>query len=397
MQKKRVQYLDVIKVISIFLVVFCHFVLLAPSIPDNIAMVACWCGVPMFFMVNGALLFSRPLNLPRHIRKTVTIYLVLLAWRLIYLFVIGAACHVPFGSFGKNQLFLYLFAFGSLEGIGTGHLWFIEALLAVYLLFPLFRIGFEQPYGRKLLLFFGVYGLLVTNGLTGAQMLLDALAGAGMIGACSLEGLEVLNPFGLYANMLGFFLLGAWLHTGPFWNAEQTGGSGGRAGEKGAPAGEKSAPAGEKSALADGAAKSGPGPAKRRVLGGILAVSGLAGMWGVKWYTSGDPAWDGILLVQGYRHLPVILLALGIFLLCRELHIRNRYLSAAVEAIASRTLGIYYLHWIFGWILVPWLALCFPSFNLGTNLLKTILLILPALACTFVIERIPVLKHLVTG
>lgn len=46
MQKKRVQYLDIIKVISIFLVVFCHFVLLAPSIPDNIAMVACWCGVP---------------------------------------------------------------------------------------------------------------------------------------------------------------------------------------------------------------------------------------------------------------------------------------------------------------------------------------------------------------
>ncbi len=376
MQKKRVQYLDIIKVISIFLVVFCHFVLLAPSIPDNIAMVACWCGVPMFFMVNGALLFSRPLNLSKHIRKTVTIYLVLLAWRLIYLFVIGAACHVPPGSFGKNQLLLYLFAFGSLEGIGTGHLWFIEALLAVYLLFPLFRLGFEQPYGRKLLLFFAVYSLLLTNGMTGAQMLLDALAGAGITGAVSLEGLEVLNPFGMYANMLGFFLLGAWLHTGEFWNGE---------------------PGEGRQLPPDRAAKPGSGPAGRRIWGIALSGAGLAGMWGVKWYTSGDPAWDGILLVQGYRHLPVIPLALGIFLLCRDLHVRNRYLSAAVEAVASRTLGIYYLHWIFGWILVPWLALCFPSYNLGTNLLKTILLILPALACTLVIERIPVLKHLVTG
>ena len=58
--QKRIQYLDIIKVISIFLVVFCHFVLLAETIPANIFMVACWSGVPMFFMVNGALLFTRP-------------------------------------------------------------------------------------------------------------------------------------------------------------------------------------------------------------------------------------------------------------------------------------------------------------------------------------------------
>ena len=40
--QKRIQYLDIIKVISIFLVVFCHFVLLAETIPANIFMVACW-------------------------------------------------------------------------------------------------------------------------------------------------------------------------------------------------------------------------------------------------------------------------------------------------------------------------------------------------------------------
>lgn len=88
--QKRIQYLDIIKVISIFLVVFCHFVLLAETIPANIFMVACWSGVPMFFMVNGALLFTRPLNLSKHIRKTLLIYIVLVLWKLIYLFSIGA-------------------------------------------------------------------------------------------------------------------------------------------------------------------------------------------------------------------------------------------------------------------------------------------------------------------
>ena len=142
--QKRIQYLDIIKVISIFLVVFCHFVLLAETIPANIFMVACWSGVPMFFMVNGALLFTRPLNLSKHIRKTLLIYIVLVLWKLIYLFSIGALCRVPVADFGKNQILLYLFAFGSLEGIGTGHLWFIEALLAVYILFPLFRIAYDH-------------------------------------------------------------------------------------------------------------------------------------------------------------------------------------------------------------------------------------------------------------
>ena len=104
--QKRIQYLDIIKVISIFLVVFCHFVLLAETIPANIFMVACWSGVPMFFMVNGALLFTRPLNLSKHIRKTLLIYIVLVLWKLIYLFSIGALCQVPVANFGKNQILL---------------------------------------------------------------------------------------------------------------------------------------------------------------------------------------------------------------------------------------------------------------------------------------------------
>lgn len=358
MARERIQYLDIIKVIAIFLVVFCHFVLLAETVPANLFMVSCWAGVPLFFMVNGALLFTRPLNLKKHIRKTLTIYAVLLAWRVIYLFAIGAINHVPLDGFGKNELFLYLFAFGNLDGIGTGHLWFIEALLAVYIVFPLLRICFDWEHGRGLILFFAVYCLLMTNGLTGAQMLLDGLTASGLVGNFSLTGLEILNPFGTYANMLGFFLLGAWLHTGPVITGSITG---------------------------------------QRAVGAVLAITGLAGMWGVKWYTSRTPAWDGILLVQGYRHLPVILLALGIFLICRDLRVKNRVLDGIIRAVASRTLGIYYLHWIFGWLLVPWMALQFSVYSVATNLLKTVVLILPALLCTFLIERIPVVKHLVTG
>lgn len=73
----------------------------------------------MFFMVNGALLFTRPLKLEKHIRKTILIYIVLVAWRLIYLFTVGPLCQISPLGFGRNQILTYLFTFGSLDGIGT--------------------------------------------------------------------------------------------------------------------------------------------------------------------------------------------------------------------------------------------------------------------------------------
>ena len=99
----------------------------------------------------------------------------------------------------------------------------------------------------------------------------------------------------------------------------------------------------------------------------------------------------------GRADLALILLALGVFLLCRDLTIKNRFLSAAVRAVAKRTLGIYYLHWVFGWLLVPYMALLFPRFSVGTNVLKTFALIIPALLCTVLLEKIPVVRRLVTG
>ena len=48
-------------------------------------------------------------------------------------------------------------------------------------------------------------------------------------------------------------------------------------------------------------------------------------------------------------------------------------------------------------MLVPYMALLFSGFNIGTNLLKTIVLIILAFFLTLLLEKIPVIKHLVTG
>lgn len=360
--KERIIYLDILKSIAVFLVVFCHFVLLSPTIPANLFMSACWMAVPVFFMVNGALLFARPLNLKKHIQKTVSIYAVLVVWKLIYMLAIppltGGRTEGTAGS-----IFNYLFLFGELPGIINGHLWFIEALLAVYVLFPVFSIAFDREDGRKLLWGFALFSLACTNGLYSFEVMGDMLRSAGLSFPFSADSLAAFQPFGKYGNMLGFFLLGALLASAqkPVFGT----------------------------------------PKKQRVLGGVMLASGLLGLWGVKCFLSGQMAWDGTLLQEGYRHVPVIFMAAGLFLLCKNVQIRQRWLLLPVQALASRTLGIFYVHWLFGWLLVNPLAGWFLgqgiSFCIGTNLVKNIVLMVPAFAVTLVMERIPLVNKLVKG
>lgn len=385
MATKRIEYLDSLKAIAIFLVVFCHFVLLSPTVFANLCMCACWMAVPVFFMVNGALLFAKPLHVEKHLKKTVSVYLVLVIWKLVYLLAVPRFAGVEPAEISVGEVVEYLFLFGELPGIINGHLWFIEALLAVYLVFPLFRIAFAWEIGEtkkreakeedgvkrnpagicphRLTWFLAFAALFGTNGLYSLEVAGSMLRRAGIPFPFSFDAVAAFWPFGKYGNMLGFFLLGALL------------------------AGRKK-PYGGTVLL-------------QRLAGLTMLVSSLFALWGVKWFLSGQAAWDGILLQEGYRHVPVVFMAVGLFLLLKNTRIRVRWLSLTVRALASRTLGIFYLHWLFGWMLVTpfagWLASCGIPFGVGTNILKNLILMLPAFFATLLLEKIPVVKRLVTG
>lgn len=390
---KRIDYLDILKATAIFLVVFCHFVLLPATVGANLFMCACWMAVPTFFMVNGALLFQRPFHPKKHLKKTVSVYVVLTAWKLIYMLAVPPITGGSLEGVSVGAALNYLFLFGELPGIINGHLWFIEALLAVYAVFPLFRIlygwkpepetdsaagteagagpaekigngaGAEKNVARRLTWLFAAAGLVCTNGFYSLGVLGDMLRRAGLWFPFSFDNLAAFQPFGKYGNMLGFFLLGA--------------------------------------LLSDRKKPVGGTCARQRLIGAAMLAAGLFSLWGVKRFLSGQAAWDGILLQEGYRHVPVIFMAAGLFLICKDLKMKRRWLLVPVRALASRTLGIFYIHWLFGWLLVNplagWLMGQGISFSVGTNILKNIVLMAPAFAVTLLLERIPVVKKLVTG
>lgn len=71
----RIKYLDIIKTVSIFLVVFCHVPLLKyDSRIDNIAMLLCWSAVPCFFMCTGALYLNKEWKMEKYIKNMYNLF-----------------------------------------------------------------------------------------------------------------------------------------------------------------------------------------------------------------------------------------------------------------------------------------------------------------------------------
>ncbi len=115
-KKNRIAYLDIIKAISIFLVVFCHTPLLNNnSIIDNIAMIICWGAVPCFFMATGAIYLNKEWNFKKYIKKIFFLYAIICIWRIIYLIFYQSIGTINIFQLSKKSVFSYIFLFTNVK------------------------------------------------------------------------------------------------------------------------------------------------------------------------------------------------------------------------------------------------------------------------------------------
>lgn len=130
-ERKRYTYLDLIKLMSAFMVTFYHFAhgrldynynelssIYIPNI-ERCVMSCCAVSVPLFFMVNGALLLAKDRSFKEIMHKIVKIVILMAVW--------------------------YVAKFPS---------WFFKTLIILYLFTPLFRYLYVSK--RKIL-----YGILI--------------------------------------------------------------------------------------------------------------------------------------------------------------------------------------------------------------------------------------------
>lgn len=167
MKKERLFYLDFIRALATILILMTHFnALYIYSYPDNIDKAILFCrpfniyignwGVALFFIISGASLmyvYSEKLEVKDFFKKRF-LSLFPLFWFCYVLFFFWQFYEnkgMPAGIPKINMLFTIIGFDGYLSGLGvpvaTFYIlgeWFLGAIILLYLIFPLLRIGVKK-------------------------------------------------------------------------------------------------------------------------------------------------------------------------------------------------------------------------------------------------------------
>lgn len=222
--KRRIVGYDVIKSIAMFFVVMLYYSFYtrfySSGLVGTSVTVLCVVCVPLFFAVNGALLLPRAMDEAKHYRKTLNIIIVVTIWRLL------AAAFFVFidGSHPVTVKNLFIFLLGG--GFGdypTGYFWFMNALIAVYLVLPVMKTAFDSE--RKIV-FKALLAVLIgfTVGKDSLRLVLQMVGSVTNHDfASTLNSLNEFYIFGSYGYVLLYFLVGGMV--GRYLKQRQQGGS----------------------------------------------------------------------------------------------------------------------------------------------------------------------------
>lgn len=162
----RIAWIDLIETIAIFFVILYHgFLLPADILSANSSKIVylsyfmktilSTC-VPLFFFANGYLLFSRELNLKKHIRMIIKYILLAVIWGIItLLFLLYIKHEIMSPSEFINALLSWKQGY-------INHLWFLGALVCIYILYPLMKVAYD--YNIKIFVYFIIICAVLTFG-----------------------------------------------------------------------------------------------------------------------------------------------------------------------------------------------------------------------------------------
>ena len=203
---ERLVWIDLIRITAAFLVVVCHvgggqyWKVQPGTIPDpfwlfsNFVDVFGRCAVPLFLMVSGYLLLRKPNSLKHgYFQRLLKIGIPLLAWSIIYL-VLARITGIDRTAEPVN---VYNGIRRILSGDVASHLWFLYAILSLYVVAPIFH-SYLKSASRESKIYFL---LLWTCACFLWPIFSDLLA-------MSFNIEEVNFHFYLFNSSIGFFVAG---------------------------------------------------------------------------------------------------------------------------------------------------------------------------------------------
>ena len=215
---KRINHIDLLETLAIFFVLIYHCTLYSFDFMENGSVlnylryfsraILSTC-VPLFFFVNGYLLFNRPFDVKKHIRRVLKMILLMVTWGVLL---------VPIYMTIAGEPIVVKDIFKSILNMDTkwamNHLWFFCTLVSMYILFPALKALFDKDKRCFCLLmtacFVFTFGFVLMN-----QIL--AIAGVltrRWLGTINYYFIVSLSPFrGQFDYALVYFCVGGLAYT----------------------------------------------------------------------------------------------------------------------------------------------------------------------------------------
>ena len=153
-------------------------------------------GVPLFFFANGYLLLSKDFDLKKHIFKTIRLTVITCIWAVIKILILMP---VRGEMLSVKEIITKIW---HLENGWVNTLWYMGALICIYILFPLIKNAFDNS--KKTFTYFTIIAGILTVG----NELINHLGTTALyilpLSDTSLIGINLFNMFNPFSGFPGY-------------------------------------------------------------------------------------------------------------------------------------------------------------------------------------------------
>ena len=311
--------------------------------------------VPFFLMINGYLLLRKPMDLKSHLLRTLRLVFLTVFWGIGPMLV---QLRLEGRRLGLVAFFKEMFTFDFYGPVI--HLWYLGALVCIYVLLPMLHIAFHK--NRPIFYAFLITAAVCTLGtrlVDQAVTLTDWFCRRRIPGEAAINVLSVLNPLGATRGFpIVYFCLGGLLP--------------------------------ELQALLK---KRFPGKENPLLAVVMVLSAAVHTLWFLFLYwKSGHyvcPVWNG------YNTITGAVISICGLLLCLNWQGRISGLQRVFRIVSENSFGIYLLHMMLALVLRVWLPVWFPWLrNQGGNVLAAAAVIAICIPISMGMRRIPLIRWL---
>ncbi|MEX0884660.1 MAG: acyltransferase family protein [Cyclobacteriaceae bacterium] len=352
-------FLDLLKSIAIYFVIIYHFSYMEIDFIQHenffvylnyfLTTIFSTC-VPIFFFINGALLFNKSsLVLKRHFFKILQIGALIFAWGIITQL---ALLPIRNETMSISEMIKNIW---KLKEGWVNHLWFLKAVVVIYIFFPILYTSYKEKRGH--LWFFFAFVLLLTFGNTFYSNLRSVLAffldkNTHLIPKNHFGN---FNPFyGFYGYSIGYFILGGIIFANRHFLNHR----------------------------------------KIRIFSSITLVVSMACLflYGIIASLSQNKIWD--VVWYGYDSIFTAVNVICIFILSLSYEHQGGQIGKAIALTGRNSLGIYLTHFIVGNFLDPYYLMFNSSPSFLSNMVYAFAILFLSLGVVVSLKQLPIVKYL---